>query len=191
MGEGISSLETWIQFAAEAPDINDAVVPDSFSLAIDPSINWLHTRRKPDDLLYSDSTGLYQLKITHANIQRVVEEIDQSMLNLEQKFLVCIVANQVSNYNSQPILVIGGTETGNSTVVKILPIQSTVIMWFNWGQLELQIFSSVVPRVIQSSTFQLISLILIFLESILTIFKSTFLGIKVVIIDEVSMMGKK
>ena len=191
MGEGISSLETWIQFAAEAPDINDAVVPDSFPPAIDPSINWLHTRRKPDDLLYSDSTGLYQRKITHANIQRVVEEIDQSMLNQEQKFLVCIVENQVSNYNSQPILVIGGTETGNSTVVKILPIQSTVIMWFNWGQLELQIFSSVVPRVIQSSTFQLISLILIFLESILTIFKSTFLGIKVVIIDKFSMMGKK
>ena len=191
MGEGISSLETWIQFAAEAPDINDAVVPDYFPPAIDPSINWLHTRRKPDDLLYSDSTGLYQLKITHANIQRVVEEIDQSMLNQEQKFLVCIVENQVSNYNSQPILVIGGTETGNSTVVKILPIQSTVIMWFNWGQLELRILSSLVPRVIQSSTFQLISLILIFLESILTILKSTFLGIKVVIIDEVSMMGKK
>ena len=191
MGEGISSLETWIQFAAEAPDINDAVVPDSFSPAIDPSINWLHTRRKPDDLLYSDSTGLYQLKITHANIQHVVEEIDQSMLNLEQKFLVCIVANQVSNYNSQPILVIVGNETGNSTVVKVLPIQSTVIMWFNWGQLELRILSSLVPRVIQSSTFQLISLILIFLESILTIFKSTFLGIKVVIIDKFSMMGKK
>ena len=34
LGEGICSLETWIQFAAEAPDINDAVVTDALSPAI-------------------------------------------------------------------------------------------------------------------------------------------------------------
>ena len=40
------------------------------------------------------------------------------MLNQEQKFLVRIVDNQVSNFDSQPILVTGVPGTGKSTVIK-------------------------------------------------------------------------
>ena len=50
----------------------------------------------------------------------VVEEIDQSMLNQKQKFVVRIVEYQVSNYDSQPILVMGSTGTGESTVIRII-----------------------------------------------------------------------
>ena len=84
-------------------------------------------RRTLDDIVDSYSTGLYKLTLTHANIQHVVEEIDQSTLIQDQNFLVCIVDNQVSNSNSQPILVMGGPETGNSKDIKVLPIQSSVI----------------------------------------------------------------
>ena len=61
------------------------------------------------------------------------------MLNQEQTCLVRIVEHQVSNYDIQPILVMGAPETGNSKVIKVLPIQSTVIKWFDCGQLELRI----------------------------------------------------
>ena len=42
----------------------------------------------------------------------MVEEIDQSMLNQDPKFVVCIVENHVLKSDSQPIFVVGGNVTG-------------------------------------------------------------------------------
>ena len=102
----------WMHFSAEAPSINDSGVPDDFSPAVDTNINWVHTRITPDDIDDSASTSLDQLNITHAYMQRVVEEIDQSMLNEDPKFVVCIVEHQVLKSDSQPIFVVGGNVTG-------------------------------------------------------------------------------
>ena len=77
LGDVIDSLETWMQFASEAPATNDAAVPDAFSLARYTNINWLHMRRTPDDIVDYCSTVLDQLNLTHENMQRLVEEIYQ------------------------------------------------------------------------------------------------------------------
>ena len=42
LGEGVGSPETWMQFAAEAPDIKYADVPDALSLEMYLNTNWVH-----------------------------------------------------------------------------------------------------------------------------------------------------
>ena len=51
LAEGAGILYTWMQFAAEAPAINNYDVLDALDPSMDPNISWVHTQRTPDVLL--------------------------------------------------------------------------------------------------------------------------------------------
>lgn len=192
--------DNWMDFAGETP-FNDAAILDSFAPILDPTVNWCEIRKTSNDLVDEAATHLKEQKERNTNLQREARTIDSDRLNREQKFVNEIVKQLLENSNknieNKPLLVIGGPGTGKSTVIH--QITKTV------NSLELEEVDVVLKLgttgtaafVICGSTCH--SKLFLPINRTYTPLKGdslkrlqdTFKNIKVIIIDEVSMMGKK
>ena len=112
------------------------------------------------------------------------------MLNQEQKFVVRIVDNQVSNFDSQPILVTGGPGTGKSTVLKIITntINSDNVVWLGTTKIEIFFICGFTchPKLYIPVNKLYFDLSRIHIDNL----QNTLLGIKVVNIEKNSSWGK-
>ena len=105
-------------------------------------------------------------------MHNTVEEIDQSILNQEQKFVVPIVEHQVSKYDSKPVLVMGGPGNGKSTVIKIIINTINSDNMVQLGTTITAYFFICSPTCHSKLYFPVNKPYLIFMESILTVFKT-------------------
>ena len=196
VGAEISDQSLWMQMAGMAPQTSDAAIPQDLAPRLDPNIDWVAIRVTPPELAESAGEDLNMKRSACPNAQREIGDIDMEILNDEQSFAVAIVSHKIRCNERLLMTITGGPGTGKSTVIKgitkavnsIIGNETAVLRMGTTGTAAFVISGATCHSVLSlpiNRTYCALK------GDKLRILQENLKDKKIIIIDEVSMLGKK
>ena len=114
--------DAWMQYAAMGAGNSDAELPDGLNPALDPNIDWVEIRKTPPNMIDSAKDHLDTLRAGQPDLGRPIGDIGSASLNPRQRLAFETVMGHIRNDASigKCVLILGGPGTGKSHVIKAI-----------------------------------------------------------------------
>ena len=198
LGAEPAQQDQWMQMAGMAAGRSDADLSDVLLPRLDPTINWVDIRKTPPDLIDTANCHLQGLKDQLPDIVRPFGDVQYSMLNMRQRLAFDTVFEYINNEEctEKCMLIIGGPGTGKSYVIKAISRMvaehfgndNSVLRLGTTGTAAFVIGGATVHSVLRLPVNRRFSPLT---GRALQGLQDALTDTKVIVVDEVSMMGKK